>query len=164
MAGPSLAVSTEHLTETRQLLRKFDPDLLKRLDAVTQIAARRLKAGAESTFNKTGALGGYRIATRRSYAVTSTVVTTARGSVPRGERWSTAPGVLAAIFELMAGVRDAMPQNVKRVMSLVETLEARYGSPGRFLWDTWDYQKAETMAEIGAGIRALEDEYTAKLR
>ena len=157
-------VDTEHLTETRALLKRFDPDLLKRLDAVTQTAARRLKGGAESRFSATGAGGGYRIRTKRTVNVTSTVVTTQRGSVSAGEKWSTAPGVLASIFELANGVRDAKPQNVRRTESLIATLNARYGATGRFLWDAWDAQKTATMAEIGAGIKSVEDEYTARMR
>ena len=79
-------------------------------------------------------------------------------------KWSTQPGALAAIFEFADGVRDARPQNVQRTKSMIATLNARYGSPGRFLWAAWDDRKVAALASIDAEIKAVEAEYTARLR
>ena len=72
--------------------------------------------------------------------------------------------MLAAIFEFANAVRDAQPQNIPRTRSLIATLNARYGGPGRFLWQTWDEEGLAAMAEVNAEIHAVESEYTARLR
>ena len=72
--------------------------------------------------------------------------------------------MLAAIFEFANAVRDAQPQNIPRTKSLIATLNAKYGGPGRFLWQTWDEEGLSAMAEVNAAIHAVESEYTARLR
>jgi hypothetical protein len=164
-SGATTAIDLAGLPETRRLLRLFEPDLLKRVDAKMNATARDLKAGAQAKFSHTGAAGNaYRVITRNRVDGYSKSVTTVSGSVARGQKWSTEPGVLAAIFELMAAPRDAMPQNVPRVRSLIQTLNERYGTPGRFLWEAWDDSEGGYTEEIAAEIKAVEAEYTARLR
>jgi hypothetical protein len=161
----STAIDLVGMPQTRALLRRFEPDLLKRLDGKLNSVARNLKAGAQANFERTGASGNaYRIRTRNRVDGFSKSVMAAGGSVARGQKWSTEPGVLAAIFELMAAPRDAQPQNVPRVRSLIATLNERYGTPGRFLWEQWDDSGDRYLSEIGAEIEAVEAEYTARLR
>jgi hypothetical protein len=150
--------------ETRALLARFEPDLLKRLNLRTGAIARNLKAGAEANFSRTGASGGFRIRTRNRVAGFSKSVTTQPGSISPGEKWSSEPGVLATILEFANGVRDSLPQNVKRTQSLIATLNARYGPPGRNLWHAWDQQKGVALPALAAEVKAVEDEYTARLR
>lgn len=161
----STAIDLANLPETRSLLRRFEPDLLKRLDGKLNSVARDLKAGAQAKFAHTGAEGNaYRIRSRNRIDGFSKSVTTEGGSVSPGQKWSTEPGVLAAIFELMAAPRDAQPQNVPRVRSLIATLNERYGTPGRFLWEAWDDDGEGYLSEIDTTIKAVEAEYTARLR
>jgi hypothetical protein len=72
--------------------------------------------------------------------------------------------VLAAIFEFANGVRDARPQNVQRTKSMIATLTARYGEPGRFLWAAWDERTVASLAAVGAEIKAVEAEYSKRLK
>jgi hypothetical protein len=161
----STAIDLANLPETRSLLRRFEPDLLRRLDGRLNAVARDLKAGAQANFERTGASGNaYRIRTRNRVDGFSKSVTTEGGSVAPGQRWSSEPGVLAAIFELMAAPRDAQPQNVPRVRSLIATLNERYGTPGRFLWEEWDDSGEGYLSEVDAEIKAVEAEYSARLR
>lgn len=161
----STAIDLANLPETRSLLRRFEPDLLKRLDGKLNSVARDLKSGAQANFERTGASGSaYRIRSRSRVDGFSKSVTTEGGSVAPGQKWSTEPGVLAAIFELMSGPRDAQPQNVPRVRSLVATLNERYGAPGRFLWEEWDDSGEGYLSEIDAEVKAVEAEYSARLR
>jgi hypothetical protein len=158
------AVEIKGLTQTRGLMLKFEPDLLKRMDATLNAVARDLKGGAQANFAETGAGGNaYRIKTSNRVSGFSKSVTTVPGNVGRGEKWSSEPGVLAAIFETAKGVRDSQPQNVARTKSLIATLTARYGAPGRFLWPAWRDRSAAAKATISAEITALESEYTARL-
>lgn len=162
--GATTAIDVVSL-ETRRLLKRFEPDLLTRLDRKLNTVARDLRTGAQAHFSSTGASGdAYRIITRSRIDQFSKSVTTASGSVSPGEKWSTEPGVLAAIFELMASPRDARPQNVPRVKSLIATLNERYGTPGRFLWQAWDDDGEGYLREVSAEAEAVEAEYTARLR
>lgn len=161
-----LTYSTEvELGQTRSLLAQFEPDLLRRLDRRLTRAARSVKAGAQSRFEATGATGtAFRVRTRTRKGKRIVSVTTTPGSVSPGERWSSSPGVLAAIFELAAGVRDAKPQNVKRTQNLIATLNAKYGAPGRFAWDSWDEHKDVTLRDVAAAIAETEREYSARMK
>lgn len=151
--------------ETRALLKKFEPDLLKRLNARLTVAAGSLRRGAQANFEKTGASGdAYRIKTRNRVSGFSKSVISTASTVPLGQRWSSNPGTLAAVFEFANGVSAAQPQNVQRTKSLIATLNSRYGSTGRFLWSAWDAQKEASLASIDAEIKAVEAEYTARLR
>lgn len=161
----STSIDLAGLPQTRSLLRRFEPDLLKRLDSKLSSVARDLKSGAQANFERTGASGtAYRIRSRSRVDGFSKSVTTEGGSVAPGRKWSTEPGVLAAIFELMNGPRGAQPQNVPRVRSLIATLNERYGAPGRFLWEEWDDSGDGYLSEIDAEVKAVEAEYTARLR
>lgn len=168
MDGAGVIVNTEGITETRALLRRFEPDLLKRLDRRVGIVARDLKSGAQANFEETGASGtAYRIRTRSRVGGVpgfSKAVEAAGGSVGAREHWSSEPGVLAAIFEAAKGVRDSLPQNVQRTKSLIATLNSRYGSPGRFLWPAWRDMSAASLTSIATEIKDVEAEYTARMR
>jgi len=158
------AVDVANLTETRALLARFEPDLLKRLDRRLSAVARELKAGAQARFSATGADGSaYRVTSRARRGGFSKGVTTERGSVGPRQKWSSEPGVLATIFELANGVRDAKPENIARTRSLIDTLNARYGPPGRFLWREWDASGDRYMEQVDAEIKAVEAEYSARL-
>jgi hypothetical protein len=164
MGAAGVKLYTEGLTETRALLRRFEPDLLKRLDLRVSLVARKLKSGAQANFEQTGASGdAYRIRTRNRVYGFSKSVSADFGSVGAREHWSTEPGVLAAIFELANGVRNSLPQNVQRTKSLIATLNSRYGSPGRFLWQAWDDISAASLASIVTEIKDVEAEYTARM-
>lgn len=165
MGSPGVIVNTEGITETRALLRRFEPDLLKRLDRRVTLVARELQSGAQANFEGTGASGtAYRIRTRARPSGFSKAVTAAAGSVGARAHWSSEPGLLAAIFELANGVRNSLPQNVQRTKSLIATLNSRYGSPGRFLWQKWDDISAASLASIATEIKDVEAEYTARMR
>lgn len=152
------------IDQTRNLLARFEPDLLKRLDRRMTAVARKLKARGQANFARTGASGSaYTIRTRKKVDGFVKSVTAASGSVGEGEKWSSQPGVLATIFELMQGPRNAMPQNVPRVESLVATLNARYGETGRFLWQAWDDIGGGLDQEVRAELADVEAEYTRRL-
>lgn len=157
-------VDVSDLAQTRALLKRLEPDLLKRLDQQLNAVARDLRSGAQSRFAQTGADGdAYVVRSRNRVSGFSKSVAARGGSVGAGEKWSTEPGVLAAIFEFANGVRNAQPQNVARTQSLIATLNARYGSPGRFLWSAWDAKSSTYMADVEAAIAAVEAEYSARL-
>lgn len=163
MAGT--AIDLENIPQTRALLRRFGPDLLKSLDSRLNAVARDLRNEAQVRFSNTGvSADAYRIRSRSRVDGFSKSVTTKGGFVAAGQKWSSEPGVLAGIFELMAAPRNAQPQNVPRVRSLIATLNERYGTPGRFLWEAWDDNGDAYMSEVDAAIRAVEAEYTARLR
>lgn len=161
----STSVDVTNIPQTRALLARFEPDLLKQLDRRITAVARNLKTGAQARFGATGVAGaGYRIRTRTGKGKFVKSVTTTQGSVSPGERWSSSPGVLAAVLELANAVRDAKPQNVERTRNMLATLRARYGEPGRFLWAEWDDQETQAMADVERTILDVEAEYSARLK
>jgi len=158
-------VTVAGIPQTRALLARFEPDLMKRLDSRLNAITRGLKGAAQANFERTGASGAaYRIRTRNRVGRFSKGVTTVRGSVAPGEKWSSEPGVLAHVFELANGVRDSRPENVERTRSLIATLNARYGAPGRFLWEAWDERSDRDLRSVDAEIKAVEAEYSARLK
>ena len=159
------AIDVANIPQTRGLLARFEPDLMKRLDSRLGAVTRDIKSGAQALFERTGATGtAYRVKSRNSVGRSRSRSRPSPAACSAGEKWSSEPGVLAAIFELMAAPRDAQPQNVERVRSLIRTLNERYGTPGRFLWETWDERGEGALKEVDAAVREAEAEYTARLR
>lgn len=67
-------------------------------------------------------------------------------------RNTTAEG---SILELAGrGSRGKTPQG----QSLIKTLDARYGAPGRFMWDAYDFLQPEIHAEFAAAASEVEAE------
>lgn len=161
--GVSYEVNVEDLSATRYLLKKFGPDVLKRLDRELTSVARQLKGSAEASFARTGASGAYMIRTTNRAGSFTKGVTTRAGSVSRGERWSSSPGVLAAVFEFAQNVRNAKPQNVARTRAMLETLSRKYGKPGRFLWDAWDAMSNAALARVHGAVETAERDLSEEL-
>ena len=166
MEGLGTTVDIDGLPETRALLRQLQPELLKRLDSRIGGVAKELMGNASASFSATGASssGAYVIKSRTSVSSVSRSVMTAPGSVPKGQKWSSEPGVLASIFEFANKVDKAKPANRKRVESLIATLNSRYGSPGRFLWDSWDSMKDSAHREVAAAVAEAEASLSARLK
>lgn len=162
--GASYEVNIEDVAATRYLLKQFGPDLLKKLDRELTQVARMLKSTAQSNLSRTGVSGSaYMIRTTNRAGSFTKGVTTAPGSVPRGERWSTKPGVLAAVFEFAQNVRTSKPQNIARTKAMLATVTARYGKPGRFLWDAWDSMSSGALARVHGAVATAEDELSGRL-
>lgn len=66
----------------------------------------------------------------------------------------------AAILE-SAGSRSPGKPNQGR--SLVRNLNDRYGPPGRFLWRTWDEQRATVLAAVDGLIRQAERDLQTRI-
>lgn len=160
----STNVDVAGVSATRNLLRQMEPDLLRRLDRRLNVVANRVKSVAQAKFERTGATGtAYRVRTRTRRGSFVKSIATVPGSVPRGQKWSSEPGVLASVFELANAVRDARPENVRRTQSLIETLNAKYYSPGRFLWSAWDDEGDRAQTDVEDAVREAEIEYTRRM-
>lgn len=158
------AVEVVGLAETRGLLARFEPDLLRRLNREVTAEAKALQQSAQANISGTGMAGdAYRIKRSTRPMGFSVSVIARKGTVGRGERWSSSPGVLAAVLEFAEGVRDARPENLTRTTNMLATLRARYGAPGRFLWDAWDGMKEASQAQLRATVAEIEAEYSARL-
>lgn len=165
MADNDLGASVEidGLLETRHLLKTLRPDMLRELNRRVSGVQRRLKSGAQAKFSVTGHNADYRVFSRTRSDGFARGVHLGPGQVARGERWSTNANVLANVFEFAANVRDAKPQNVARTQSMLATISARFGEPGRFLWSAWDDIRAESMEDIRTGVKSVEDGLSKEL-
>ncbi len=147
--GYSAEIQINGLGDTVAALRSLAPDVLKRL-------RRRLKSLVSKIGSEAGGFGppGHQL----SYVVREST---------RGKRVGmklSAANAETAIFE-NAGTRmrsksggEITPQGA----AMVRWLDA-FGRPGRFMWEAWDRNKAETEAEIRAEMAAAERELQARL-
>ena len=82
------------------------------------------------------------------------------GSAPgdSGSEWSQ-EGRLSAILEFYGKVGAKSDQ----ARTCTATLNSRYGTPGRFLWSSWDEQKGSSVPRIEAAVREAEKQLQATL-
>jgi len=52
---------------------------------------------------------------------------------------------------------------VRRTQSLIDTLNAKYHSPGRFLWSAWDDEGDRAQTDVEDAVREAEIEYTRRM-
>lgn len=141
--GYSAEITVTGLSETLVALKEFEPDLYKDLMAQIRAGLRAVKAGALGRHPA----GAYALRTRiksgRTTLVGGTVVAISGGGA--GNDWSDG-GRRGVIFEFAKTASGAQPQNVARTQHMLDTISGRFGSPGRFLWASWD--------SVGTGVRA----------
>lgn len=139
-------VTVDGINSTVATLRAMDRTLLLQFN-------RQLRAAANSV---RGAARG--LAPRRTGALASGIVVRKGRSTATSTGWriqsTTRQG---AILEFAAQGRSNQGR------SLVATLTARYGSPGRVVWRAWDAQAARAYTAIAAAVRAAEAQINADL-
>jgi len=123
-------IVVENLDDVLAGLEEFDPKLRRLLERDIRNAMRGVARGAASKVhsrtNETA--DNYRIRMRRGV---TTLINSTRG---------------AAILEFAGKVH---PQGLTpRGRSLIQTLNASYGSPGRIAWATWDAQAPAIEATV----------------
>lgn len=158
MSVDKTTIVVDGLETTRSLLKDLDATALKQVDKEVTAVARDLKGAAAASFSRmySGADAAYTIRTRNRRDSYSKSVTTTGGTVARGERWSSQPGVLAAVMEFAANVRTANPATQARTRKMLDTVTARYGSPGRFLWDAWDAMRPDLETRVTRYVEQME--------
>ena len=157
--GFSAEVTISGLDETVALLKAFEPDVLKSMNREIRGVMNILKGAAEGKYSATGGGAGYAIrSSSRGKKVGMKVVAIGSSSGGSGSDWSQ-EGRLSAILEFYGKVGAKSAQAI----TCTSTLNARYGQPGRFLWDSWDAQKGSAVSAIEAAVRKAETQLQATL-
>lgn len=147
-------IRIDGVKETTRALQAFEPEIKKRLNKTIRQALEIVKGGAEMRYPK----GAWQIRINTRNILGS--ITTKPGTVG-GRRWGDAdPGVRAAIFEFAGSTgKGATPQ----AAGLIESLNIRYGQPGRFLWAAWDANGKAALDTIRDAVYLAERELQTKL-
>lgn len=129
--------------QTIAALEAFDPEMKKALDKTIKSALAVVRAGAQAKFPD----GAWTIGVTKKKLLG--YVAARSGGGGWGPPWKKvsdlAPGTKAAVFEFIGSrSRGATPQ----ARRLIESITARYGQPGRFLWSSWDEHGQQALEDI----------------
>ena len=142
--------STIYLTgseQTAKALGAFFPDLRKMLNKTIRAALTTVKNDALGRYAK----GVYTVSISNKAALGSVGVP---GGGTRAATWEdSSPNIPAAIFEFM-GKNNA--GNTAQARATIDSLNRRYGRPGRFLWAAWDDHSKEVLGTIREDVAKQE--------
>lgn len=147
-------IEIQGVKQTIAAMKAFTPEIEKRLGKQIKEALKATKTRAEGKYPK-----GAWVVGRSNKKLLGYVSAKAGGQ--RAARWEdSAPGIRAAIFEF-AGDRN--PGATPQARGLINSLESRYGSPGRFLWAAWDETGQAALDKIKDAVESAERELQAHL-
>jgi hypothetical protein len=148
------AIGVEGVAKTVRALDAFAPEIKARLNREIRKALNDTKTRAQSKYPK----GAYVTLVNKKKILGS--VTTARGGV-NGRRWGEADaGARAAIFEFAGSRQEGRTPQAR---GLIKSLNARYGTTGRFLWSAWDETGKDVLDRIRTSVLSAERDLQSKL-
>lgn len=136
--GSGIEINAEHLDDIRHGLAEYAPTVKTALDREITSALKEVGAEAGGVLHPGpgGGAGKYNVRRRKGGILLE--------NRDRG----------AAISEFAGSVN---PQgSTPRGKTLIETLNAAYGRPGRIAWAAWDRRKEQTDARIAGAIATAE--------
>jgi hypothetical protein len=156
MSGTSLDLDLRigGIKATITALRNLAPDVKREMDKEIRSVMTTIKAGAENRYP-----GGQWLVKLNAKRLFGSVEAVAGGE--RASTWrDSGPGVKAAVFEFAGKYQ---PGKTPQAKAMIDSLNARYGSPGRFLWDSWDSNKVRALAQIRDAVLRAERELQTRL-
>lgn len=148
-------VRIDGVKQTVAALKAFEPDLLKAMNKGIRQALAPIRARAKGIYP-----GGQWSINLNTKKILGSVSAAAGGGLNPQSWGGSAPGTKAAIFEFIGSrYSGKRPQ----VLGLIESLERRYGAPGRFLWAAWDESGDQALQDIEAAVKAAERDLQANL-
>lgn len=147
-------IRIDGVKQTVTALKEFAPEIHTRLNKEIRKALSETARGAKARYPN-GAWS-VNINTKKILGSIS-----ARSGGTRAGSWAnSSPGIKAAVFEFAGSRQRGRTPQARR---MIESLTARYGQPGRFLWDSWDENGAQALNNIESSVKAAEAELQAKL-
>lgn len=148
------SIEIRGVRSTRNALQAFVPDVKRRMDNTIRAALRQTRDAARSRYPK----GDWVV---RVNSKNLLGVIAARAGTGGGPSWAASGGgVKAAVFEFMGSRSDG---STPQARATIESLNRRYGAPGRFLWDAWDATGENVLDTIREAVLAAEAELQATL-
>ncbi|MDE2100150.1 MAG: hypothetical protein KGL39_23040 [Patescibacteria group bacterium] len=127
--------------ETIAALAAFTPEIKKGLNATIRAALQQTRDRARSIYPN----GDWAVRVTKKNLLGTIAARGGQGADPK-KSWSALPGgARAGVFEFI-GTRYA--GNRPQVQGLINSLNARYGQPGRFLWASWESTGEDVLATI----------------
>lgn len=147
MMSAQTSIEVKGAAATVRALKVFEPELAKGLNKTIRTAMNQVAAGARANYPK----GAWSVRINQKNLLGSVM---ARGGGARASRFGeSAPGIRAAVFEFAGKYQPGKSPQAK---GMIESLNARYGSPGRFLWASWDAQKDQVLDTIRQAVVSAE--------
>ena len=148
-------VRIDGVKQTIDALRAFTPDVERLLDTQIKDALRATETAARARYPR-----GSWIVGRSKKKMLGYIAARAGGGSSKKSWGAGPPGRRAGIFEFIGtGYAGDRPQ----VLGLIKSLQARFGSPGRFLWAAWDATGSDVLERIEESVRGAERELQAHL-
>lgn len=136
-------------------IRQTEPAIKKKMDKQIRDALNITKKIAKATYPD----GDWVVKINKKSLFGS--VQAAPGSASGIDSWDNAPaGAKATIFEFIGTKYSG---DSPQVLGTIKSLNDRYGQPGRFLWDAWDFIGEEVLYRIGTAVKQAERELQASL-
>jgi len=153
VSNTGTAIEIKGVKATTRALKEFAPELRKDLNRAIRRSLDQVKRGAEGRYPN----GSWSIRINNKKILGSLGTMGGRSS----DSWADAdPGVRAAIFEFAGSTgQGKSPQ----AQAMIESLNNRYGQPGRFLWDAWDDSGDLAKNQIRMAVKNAERQLQAKL-
>lgn len=158
MAGNSLDLEFQigGYREVLDAIRATQPDIKKEMDKEIRKNLNKIRDRAKSKYPK-----GEYVSRINKKSLFGSV-----GPKPGGVRWEK-----QALDELPSGVRAAVLEFIgskysgerPQVKGLIDSLNNRYGQPGRFLWQSVDEVGDEALAGIRSAVLRAEGQLQAKI-
>lgn len=146
---------------TINALRDFTPSVEAALHSTIIDVLNRVRHGAQARYPR----GSWIVGRNRKKLLGYVAARAGGGGWGRtGGPWrglrQLAPGTRAAVLEFIG---SKYAGNRPQVVGLLRTLDSRYGSPGRFLWASWDEHGKGVLRDIADAVRVAERDLQATL-
>lgn len=151
----SQVIEVRGTRETIRALAAFEPDIKRELNKTIRSALNQTRDAARARYPK----GDWVVRiTQRN--LLGAIAARGGGGGDSSKSWAALPpGQRAAIFEFI----DQAPSGRPQVKGLIDSLNRRYGSPGRFLWDAWDATGENAVDTIRDAVLQAEARLQANL-
>lgn len=148
------AIEVYGVKQTIAAMEQFAPEIRKRMNKEIRQQLAFTQARARSLYPH----GAWQIVINKKRLLGS--IQTAPGTLNRKKWGESDPGARAAIFEFVGSQTEG---DTPQVQGLIKSLNARYGEPGRFLWEAWDETGRSVLSNIRTSVLAAERDLQAKL-
>lgn len=142
--------------KTIKALGEFEPELKKRMNSEIRKALTQTRNVAKGKYPG----GAWSININNKKLLGSIAATAGGGTWGTKSLSELAPGTRAAILEFIGTKYSG---NRPQVVGLINTMNARYGSPGRFLWAAWEQTGDTVLKDIESAVLSAERDLQASL-